>query len=856
MKKVYALVIISLLLCSTIYAKQVGLATAQKAAQNFLKANGHFQPIELAYQEVSKASTPAADQIQRVYFYAFDIGVNNGFILISGDDKVQPVLGYCDEGTFSRDGAPKNFIKWLENYKSEIRYAIEAMDESEATQQVWTSLLEGRSTTLNKKKGGVSPLVTTKWNQSPYYNDLCPYDNNKKQRTVSGCVATAMAQIMKFWSYPKTGTGFHSYNHSKFGTLSANFGSTTYKWSSMPDKLTSSDSAVAILMYHCGVSVDMNYGVAADGGSTAYVISDQSPVTNCAEYAFKTYFGYKDATGKIRANYSLSSWINLLQNELDNGQPILYAGFGNGGGHAFVFDGYDDNDYFHVNWGWGGIYNGYFAVSALNPDDVGTGGGSGGYNSGQTAIVGIKPPSNNVSYNLILNDSISPSFSYIYYGQGFTLHTDIANAGNNDFEGDFCAAAFDVYGNFVEFIDSIKNVTLKAGYHYTKGVDFQTSGSFTLLPGAYYIYCFYRPKGGNWVKLENTSLWYYDFAFLRVINPNNIELYAEIKTDPSDNIYVNKKLTVTLDVGNYGSSTFSGTFDVSLYQLDGKFAFTIEEKKNMVLSSKTHYTNGLTFVNNNLDVKPGTYLLALTHKEDGGNWEITGSTNYTNPIKIIVKAAPLQPDQYENNNSVSSAFVFNPSFSNDQAKVLTTGSNNHVGTDNDYYKINLPGGYDYEITARVHDESNSGNSNTYTNDVIFSYSLDGQNWSDTYDDVMPNKIAVKNGGSLYIKEVPYFQGETGTYLFEASISRTQTIGIKETAQKSLFSIFPSPTTDVLNIRNYKQMQRGDIIDMQGKVHKILNKPTQQVDVADLAGGIYFLRIYGEQSSCILKFVKE
>jgi hypothetical protein len=235
---------------------------------------------------------------------------------------------------------------------------------------MWVNLLDGRKNV--SVSTAVSPLVQTKWDQSPYYNNLCPYDNSKGERTVTGCVATAMAQVMNYWEYPKKGTGFHSYNHSKYGTLNANFGSTTYDWANMPNELTSSSStvqknAVATLMYHCGVSVDMDYNVSSEGGSGAYVISSRSPVTHCTEYALKTYFGYKTSIqGVQKADYTTTNWKNLLKAELDASRPIVYAGFGDGG-HCFVCDGYDNNDYFHFNWGWGGLYDGYFALNALIP---------------------------------------------------------------------------------------------------------------------------------------------------------------------------------------------------------------------------------------------------------------------------------------------------------------------------------------------------------------------------------------------------------------------------------------------------------------------------------------------------------
>jgi hypothetical protein len=185
-----------------------------------------------------------------------------------------------------------------------------------------------------------------------------------------------MAQIMKFWNYPATGSGFYSYNHPTYGTLSANFGNTTYQWNSMPNSVGAWNEAVATLMYQVGVSVDMNYSPSSSG---AYVISAASPVTACSEYALKTYFGYRNTLQGIqRINYDETQWVSLLKNELNAGRPVLYAGFGSGGG-------------------------------------------SGGYNSGHQAVIGIEPPGENQAFNMALYDYVTPSATTIAYGQAFTV---------------------------------------------------------------------------------------------------------------------------------------------------------------------------------------------------------------------------------------------------------------------------------------------------------------------------------------------------------------------------------------------------------------------------------------------------
>ena len=346
MKKILFFLSIFLFSVINVHAKHVEEADAQHVGEVFLskKANIVLNDVRLtlAYKEIS--SVLNQEQQETVYFYVFNFGTN-GFVIVSGDDDVLPILGYSNEGNFDVDDIPTNTKKWLEEYKNQIRYVI--YNNIPATYGIvneWDELRHSKKGDF-VSKAAVAPLLTTKWDQSPYYNALCPMDNQYGQRTVTGCVATAMAQVMKYWNYPAKGTGFHSYSHSKYGTLSANFGSTTYQWSLMPNSVNSSNSAVATLMYHCGVSVNMHYGVSAVGGSGANTLD----VAN----ALKIYFGYKNTVeGKSRVNYSDTQWKNLLKNELNNYRPIQYAGAGTGGGHSFVCDGYDNNDFFHFNWGW------------------------------------------------------------------------------------------------------------------------------------------------------------------------------------------------------------------------------------------------------------------------------------------------------------------------------------------------------------------------------------------------------------------------------------------------------------------------------------------------------------------------
>jgi len=827
--------------------KSIDMATAKQVAINYLNVNPSF-PLKLVLQnDISSVYLNKSTNIsnENSLYYVFNSGTNNGFIIIAGDDNSTPVLGYTLSGNFDTNNLPPNFRKWLEGYKKELNFIID--NNIRATAEIkkeWTALKNGPNMT-NERVVFVDPLLTTTWNQSPYYNDLCPGGS------VTGCVATAMAQIMNYWEYPTQGTGFHSYNEDDYGTLSANFGSTTYQWASMPNNVTSSNNSVATLMYHCGVSVDMNYSPEGSGAAGAVMVAP----------ALEDYFSYPSSTSVAeRNNYTQAQWIQLLKTELDAGRPMYYEGVGTGGGHAFVCDGYDNNDYFHFNWGWGGQADGYFIVSSLSPGSTGTGGGSGGYNTSQKIVKGIEPPTSAQTFDMQLYDYVTPSSSTISYGQAFDFTTNIFNSGTNDFSGDYCAAVFDNNSNFVDYVEIQTGWTLQGGYVYTNGITFSTTGLLGMLPGAYNIGIYYRPTGGNWVFVADNGS-YSNWIQMNVVYANDIELNSAMTVTPSTTLTQGQPASVNVNIRNDGSTTFFGTYYLNLYNLsDGSWVETIGSmtESNGLLSGYTYNSPYLTFSSSSIAADPGTYLLLVAHEESGESLELTGSSYYQNPIYVTVQAAGLQPDDYESNNTESTAYNLSVNFSGNTATVLTTSSNSHTGSDDDHYKINLASGFDYTITARVHDSWNSGNAQTYTNDVLWSYSVSG-NWSNAIDDIMSSNISVSNGGLVRFHVAPYFQGETGTYLLDIQISRVANTGINDISSSNSFSIFPNPTKDYLNITNSnnQKIKNISIIDISGKIVKEFTPSISpvKIPVQDLSRGTYFVIIHSNNQKWHQKFVK-
>ncbi len=357
--------------------------TARQVAKNFwLKSlPAGCQHDDVVIEEVT--GTGFAE------FYIFSMDGGKGFVIVSADDAAYPVLGYSTDSPAGEMGENVRF--WLGQYEKEIAYLrANNIEPDPMINQLWNELKRG-TWEQPKHQAAVAKMCSTTWNQNPYYNNLCP------SGTPAGCSAIATAQVMKYWNWPIMGTGSHSYTpstNSSIGQLSADFGSTTYDWANMPNALTSSSSAtqvnaVATLCYHVGVGMNMDYD-AAGSGANIIATSATSP---SAENALKNYFGYKTSMSHAyKRNYADTAWCNLLYAQMDAGLPVIYAGFDDNAGHAFVFDGYNANGQFHVNWGWGGYYDGFFSMGALNPSGGGTGtNGSNTFNQNNQILYNIEP---------------------------------------------------------------------------------------------------------------------------------------------------------------------------------------------------------------------------------------------------------------------------------------------------------------------------------------------------------------------------------------------------------------------------------------------------------------------------------
>jgi hypothetical protein len=420
MKRITSLFLLTMSMGGTIFADQVDVQTAQTVAKNFMITRGVAKD-----SDVQLTSTYKAIDGTQSSMYVFSVNNGNGFVIVSGDDAIKPVLGYSTKNIFPANVTNAEVAYWMNGYNEQISYAIKnklvAIPE---VAEEWTSLKGNTPSHTGAKPTGVAPLLTTTWDQmigsgNAYYNNLCPTG------TPTGCVATAMAQIMYYHKFPAKGTGTHTYNTSAVGgPQSADFGAATYDWNNMPLTLnggstTAQKNAIALIMYHCGVSVDMSYNTPINDGSGAYVNSNpQIGIPNCSFYAYTTYFGYSnDIAALNKSDFTDATWISKLKAEIDASRPILYTGQAAVGGHAFVFDGYDDDNKFDVNWGWSGASNGYFVIGSLNPPALGVGAGDGNFNLNQGALIKIHPGTTAINEVLdadLLNVYPNPAKDMLY----------------------------------------------------------------------------------------------------------------------------------------------------------------------------------------------------------------------------------------------------------------------------------------------------------------------------------------------------------------------------------------------------------------------------------------------------------
>lgn len=485
-------------------------------------------------------------------YYVFPYGEDKGYVIVSGEDQMPEIVAYSDKGTLDEDHISEGCRDFLQAYKK----VVEAISNGDDKALRLLSQKRGLMASSDYQQPTVSPLLgDIAWDQGTPYNNMCPYDENMQRRCLTGCVSTALAQVMRYWKYPSALLAdIPAYISSQKYSIPQIDKGEEYDWDNMlptyrgdANNYTQQQAdAVAKLMMHCGAALNTSYGVS---GSGTY-LNTQSLIK---------YFGYDPdlITSVNRESVGFKKWCQLIDQELLAKRPVLYSGTSADGGHQYVCDGADGNGLYHINWGWGGGSNGYFDISILDPlyRGAGTGTGSGGFNAGCRIVIGVQPDNGQVDEPLVKSGDIfvlkedrelnliqtsrsssSEAFSFSYYA-------DYSNAQKNLFKGLLNLGVKAADGSYQPIAQSVSidlHGVLDNGIYYYKTVKYdRIEYAFPL--GVTVLYDIYSiDNGKTWqqcslawgaksyelVATENTLTMVDEASFLRASLKAEFELTA------------------------------------------------------------------------------------------------------------------------------------------------------------------------------------------------------------------------------------------------------------------------------------------------------------------------------------------
>lgn len=424
-------------------------------------------------------------------YYVFPNGEGKGFTVVSGDDRLPEVVGYSDKGTYDEENLPSNYVGFMKAYEE----MVGQLDNGDS--RASASIAEAKALrSSGYQQPTVAPLLgSIQWNQMTPYNNMCPKYNGS-DRSVTGCVATAMAQVMMYYQHPKSlQADIPAYvSRTKHLSIPQINKGESYDWDNMLPQYASYEplnytdaqaAAVAKLLYHCGVACEMDYGPSSGANVTPAILS--------------TYFGYdSDLMQDLNRDvFTLAEWSQIMDKELTAKRPILYSGQSSDGGHEFVCDGTDGNGLYHINWGWGGYQDGYFDVTILNPDKGGAGSGSApdGYNQYCSMIVGIAPDNGKVDEPLV---EVAP---VVMLGSGHSTLGFIKSTR---------AKVTDTFGVTTDNLLSNQSAKDFTGY-FAYGIQ-QADGTYTPLSSSRSISIKHPEPNGSTYR-PNIRLFQFDYAF-------------------------------------------------------------------------------------------------------------------------------------------------------------------------------------------------------------------------------------------------------------------------------------------------------------------------------------------------------
>jgi hypothetical protein len=846
MKKTTIFLLIIIFSFNNLFAVSRDSDEAHQLAQHFFNSttNSGIKKAPTATASVQLVFSKARkSELSSNYYYIFNQANNQGFVIISGDEKTNEILGYSDENNFDPQNIPDNLKYWLSVYEMEMDNSNVIAEQKTKEDISAESRVKNSSSNL---LAAVSPLLGgIKWNQDSPYNDLCPIINSTtNKRAVSGCVATGMAQVMKYYQWPVTGTGSNTYTSTTYSlVLTLDFSQTTFDWANMTETYSSSSSAteknaVATLMYNCGVAVNMDYAESSGASSKT------------AAKVLISNFGYDSNIQYIsRDYYTRAEWQTMLKEELSAARPVLYSGSTGTSGHYFVCDGYDNNNFFHFNWGWGGSSNGYFRISALDPTDQGIGGGVDGYNNYQSITTGIQKP-NSLStpkYLLFAGDTLTYPASSVTRNASFELKVNaLFNKGINSFTGKVGLALYDNNDNYISDIkvNSVSNLSGNYGWN-TLSFKSTTIGS-SVVNGNYKIYCVYKPNSElNW-QIVRTPVGTPNYIQLNVTtstlefsSPTNERPVLQLNSlTQTGNFYNNKLGRINASITNNGKEYNSliklklqSTTDNNAYQIVSSKAINIAEGETKELN----FNDSVKLVN-------GDYTLSVLYSARN----LPSDNNFVqlgNSIPVSVIEIPTGSPVLTLNSKIS----FPDASKVDKNMAVLTAQITNSG-----------GPYDKKLIAFIFPKT-GGNSLKYIG----------------YQTVILDQNETRNiifQGAINLPLTDYFVAVYYQNSLNAWTRVDPTVNSKEyftlvdspTAISNIelikdLVVFPNPATNHFTIQSSNTIRSYRIFNLLGEeLLKDINIPTneQTINVSSFKSGTYIVRIDTESGIHNLKFIKQ
>ena len=811
MKKSLLLIAILALGNYGIEARTLTPSEALSRALNSPEAKGRRTPAQAAPAlSVGAKETPAV--------YVFNSG-DEGYLIVSADDVAAPVLGYSDSGTVDSENMPENMRWWLEQYRQQIEAAA-------------TENLPYRKISRPTREP-ITPMIKTAWDQSAPYNNLCPSVGG--QLTVTGCVATAMAQVMKYHNWPDKAGANATFSYkwqSGNRTLSADYANFAFDWENMMDNYNgpyneAQGNAVANLMKACGYSLGMDYGVYDSGVPSDYVGT-----------ALIDYFKYDEGMrNEPRGIYTLSEWEDMIYNDLKSVGPVLYGGNNNSGGHCFVCDGYSENGYFHINWGWSGISDGYFLLNALDPYQQGIGGSTSGYNGKQSALFGAKPAGNSVS-NRVKNFACNGILDGLIENKTLTLFGDFANYSTVKAIGSFCLKLTDETGKEIK---TITGGVINENSNYQPGSwfpQFSLTLSTTYPEGTYRIYPVFK-SGTEYYpyKCSHAQAGYLILTrsgnTFTVSRPDTGE-YSTIDLKLDSEFYVGSPFAVS------GNAKFSGDVDsnIPIYGLllnaDRSEVLGVGEELNQEFTTEgeafKYISDWFSDENGSISVTAGQYYFMMA-MEIGDSYQPVSE-----PILVNVKAKPAKTAI-----SVSGTTVENPDAVDPANVVVKTRlecTEGYFFGTLEVAVFKYPAPYDYvsQFSSEMIPVS-SGESRYLT----ITGSIPGAKAGEQYF------IAIFNGSE---------QISDGIIV---SISDNSGISDIISDGTSNANISPNPAAGHTVVTAASEIKTISIVSLGGamiRVPLVIDGCSADIDVSSLIPGLYIVRIETDERTESIKLIKK